>query len=113
MSTQPKPYITEQQYLAIERKAARKSEYLNGEMFAMAGTSYAHMVISANLMTVLGRELAGSNCQHGSNEMRVRIPATGLYTYPDLLVICGKPAFVDSEPDTVTNPKVIIEILSP
>lgn len=113
MASQPNPYLTEEQYLEIERKAERRSEYWNGEMFAMAGGTARHADIKDGLVFVLRRELHGSGCRTYSSDLRVKTPATGLYTYPDLLVICGKLEYADDVKDTVTNPKVIIEVLSP
>jgi len=113
MSTQPKPFISEAQYLELERKADRKSEYLRGEIFAMAGASVTHVIINDNLVMLLGRELLGSGCRAFTRDLRLRIPTSGLYTYPDFMVICGAMERAELDPDTATNPKVIIEILSP
>ena len=79
----------------------------------MEAASYRHARIHSKLVVVIGRELSGSGCEVFFNELRVKVSPTGLYTYPDILVICGKPAFAANERDTLTNPKVIIEILSP
>ncbi len=113
MSTQSKPYLTPEQYLEIERKAEFKSEYYQGEMFAMAGAKVAHMQIVANAVGELRQLLRKKPCQPVSNDMRVCVTPGGLYTYPDVVVVCGKPEFLDSEVDTLLNPTVIIEVLSP
>ena len=112
MSTLAKTYLTPEQYLEIERKAESKSEYYQGEMFAMAGARYAHIKIVANAMRDLGQQLRHGNCEPLSNDLRVRVTPTGLYTYPDVVIVCGKPQFLDDTLDTLLNPTVIIEVLS-
>ncbi len=113
MSVQPKPYITPEEYLAKERVADYKSEYYNGEIFAFAGASLEHNTIVINLVLKLAHQLRKRNCDIYSNYMRVKFNATGLYTYPDAVVVCGKPQFEDDENDTLLNPIVIIEVLPP
>jgi Uma2 family endonuclease len=115
MSTQPKPYITEEQYLEIEEGSEQRHEYLDGEMFPIETCSLPHATILPNLIVTLVRELKGSSCRVFSSTLRVRVSRTGLYTYPDIAVICGKPEMLDKGKgkDTVTNPKAIVEILSP
>jgi Uma2 family endonuclease len=112
MSAATKQWITPEQYLARERAAAFKSEYYQGEMFAMAGTSVRHCTIKDNLARGTGNQLLGTNCRVVTSDLRVKIPATGLYTYPDLVIWCGKPAFEDTELDTLLNPRAIAEVLS-
>jgi Uma2 family endonuclease len=112
MSTQSKPYLTPEQYLEIERKAEFKSEYYQGEMFAMSGAKFAHMQIVANAVGELRQQLRKQPCQPVSNDMRVCVKPNGLYTYPDVVVVCGKPEFLDSEVDTLLNPTLIVEVLS-
>ena len=112
MSRLPKSYLTPEQYLEIERKAEFKSEYFQGEMFAMSGARYPHIGIVANTMRELGQQLRRGPCRPLSNDMRVRVTPTGLYTYPDVVVICGEPQFLDDTFDTLLNPTVIIEVLS-
>ena len=113
MSTLPRTFITPEQYLEIERAAECKSEYYNGEMFAMSGAQRPHIVIVTNVVRELGNQFRGRPCEVYSNDMRVRVSATGLYTYPDVIAVCGEPLFVDNEVDTLLNPALIIEILSP
>jgi Uma2 family endonuclease len=98
-------------YLDIERQAAFRSQYLAGEITAMAGASYEHNLIVANLVREIGNRLRGGPCRAVSTDMRVF--AAGLYTYPDLIVVCGKPEFTDDKLDTLTNPTVVMEVLSP
>jgi Uma2 family endonuclease len=111
MATQPKPLLTPEQYLEIERKAEFKSEYYKGEMFLMAGASFRHSKIIHNLHVSLN-SVEACGCDVTSNDLRVRISETGLYTYPDMVIVCGKPEFADREMDTLLNPSVIIEVLS-
>lgn len=113
MATNPKHFLTPQEYLEIERKATEKSEYLAGEMFLMSGASREHNLITFNLVGSLQRQLRGKNCEGYAGDMRVYVPATGLYAYPDLVVACGEPQFLDEHFDTLLNPTVIIEVLSP
>ena len=103
MSALPKTLLTAAEYLAIERKAQTKSEFLSGEMFAMAGASFEHNRLVWNIITALGRQLRPP-CAGMPSDMRVLIPATGLYTYPDIVIVCGEPQFTDSEFDTLANP---------
>lgn len=112
MSTQPKRYLTPQEYLAIERKAEFKSEYYDGEMFAMAGASEQHESILHNLDFLLGLQLRERACKVYGANMKVLVQQTGLYAYPDLTVVCGKPEFSDTWRDILLNPDVVIEVLS-
>ena len=113
MEPQPKPYLTPEDYLAIERQAETRSEYLDGEMFAMAGGSFTHNAIIGNINGALWQQLRRKPCQICPNDQRVHIPATGLYTYPDIVVVCGEPRLQDEHQDTLLNPTIIIEVLSP
>jgi Uma2 family endonuclease len=112
MGALPKVYYTPEQYLALERKAEYKSEYYNGEIFAMAGSSREHSIITCNVSGELRQQLKGSPCVAHSPDLRVQVSPTGLFTYPDVVVICGEPIFADSELDMVLNPTVIFEVLS-
>ena len=112
MSTAEKRYITPTQYLAIERQADFKSEYFNGEMFAMTGASRRHNLIVGNTHGELRQQLKERACEAYMNDMRVKVSPTGLYTYPDVAVVCDDPEFEDAEVDTLLNPNVIIEVLS-
>ncbi len=112
MSTLTKKKLTEAEYLAIERAAELKSEFYNGEMFAMAGASRQHNEIKENLSLEIGIRLKGGPCRTYSADQRVKIDRTGLYTYPDLLIVCGRAEFDPDHRDILYNPQVIIEILS-
>ena len=112
MSAIPKSKMTPQEYLEFERKSEEKHEYFNGEVFAMAGAKRRHNVVVWNFGGELRQKLKGKNCEAYPNDMRVFIPATGLYTYPDLVVVCGEPNFQDDVFDTLLNPILIIEVLS-
>ncbi|MBI3756839.1 MAG: Uma2 family endonuclease [Deltaproteobacteria bacterium] len=112
MAVQPKPYLTPEEYLAIEREAEYKSEYFNGEMFAMAGASERHVLIVTNVVSELRGQLKGRPCNVYSTDLRMRVSPTGLYTYPDVIVVCGQAQFADDQKDTLLNPTLIIEVLS-
>jgi Uma2 family endonuclease len=105
--------LTPEEYLAIERAAEFKSEYYNGRMYAMAGTSYRHALLVTNLVVTISSEIGGRPCAVISTDLRVRVQPGGLYTYLDIVVFCGDSKFVDTELDTLLNPTVIIEVLSP
>ena len=113
MSTQSKPFLTPEQYLEIERKADFKSEYFRGEMFAMAGASLAHNRLVTAVTVDLGQQLRRGPCEVLGSDMRVAITATGLYCYPDASVCCGGPQLLDGHKDTLLNPTLIVEVLSP
>jgi len=112
MSSQVKHKLTAEEYLAIERKAETKSEFYDGEMFLMAGATREHNLISGNIFRRIANGLEGKPCETYTNDMRVRTPATGLFTYPDVVVVCGEPQFDDKEFDTLLNPTLIVEVLS-
>ncbi len=112
MSTQPKTFLTPEEYLEIERNAEYKSEYFNGEMFAMAGARAAHNLLVANLVFELVRQLRPRRCPVYPSDMRVRVKPGGLYTYPDVIALCGDPQFLDDRQDTLLNPQLIVEVLS-
>jgi Uma2 family endonuclease len=111
MSTEPKTFLTPEQYLEIERKAEYKSEYFEGEMFAMAGAREAHNLIVANVLFQIYGQVRSGPCRVYPSDMRVRVSATGL-TYPDIVVACEAPRFLDGERDTLLNPTLIVEVLS-
>ncbi len=112
MSTQPKHFVTPEEYLELERKAEYKSEYYNGEMFAMSGASINHNAIAGQLYFLIARHLQSRKCRWFPSDMRLLVP-NGLYTYPDLSVVCGDPHLADTHLDTLTNPTLVAEILSP
>jgi Uma2 family endonuclease len=112
MSRQIKPYVTPEEYLALERKAEHKSEYLHGEIFAMTGASHKHNLVAGNIFGELRQQLKGRQCEVYVSDMRVKVTATGLYTYPDVVVVCGAPKFEDEYVDTLLNPTLLVEVLS-
>ena len=113
MTAQPKHSYTVEAYLEIERSGLVKHEYYRGEIFALAGSSEAHNLILTNLLTSLNLQLRNRPCKVYPSDMRVKIPKTGLYTYPDVSIVCGTPQFDDLKRDTLTNPLIVVEILSP
>jgi Uma2 family endonuclease len=113
MSTLPKTYLTPEQYREIERKAEFKSEYWKGEMFSMPGASRWHDWINTQLLLPVASLLRGKGRAAFSANVRVLAEPGGLYTYRDLSVVCGAPKFVDCEFDTLKNPTLLVEILSP
>ena len=112
MSLQPKTYLTPEEYLALERKAEYKSEYLAGEMFAMSGASPRHVLIVTNVVAELRGQLKQRPCTVYSSDLRVKVSPTGLYSYPDVVVVCDQPQFADEQRDTLLNPTLIVEVLS-
>src|SRR5436190_12045774 len=115
MSSQPLTFVTPEEYLAAERKAERKSEYLNGEVFAMAGAGRHHDNIVNSVLWSLNNHLRAGDCEVHTADLRVRVnqPGDYMYTYPDVTVVCGEPRFEDVHFDTLLNPKIIVEVLSP
>ncbi len=111
-------YLTPEEYITLERKAIPdadtvRSEYVNGEIIAMSGASFAHNLITYNISGELRTRLRGSGCLAFANEMRVSIPSVKSYFYPDVGVVCGEPRFEDDVFDSLLNPIVIVEVLSP
>ncbi|MEO8272139.1 MAG: Uma2 family endonuclease [Aureliella sp.] len=104
--------ISVQEYLNREREAPFKSEYFQGEIFAMAGGSPKHSLIGANFVREAGNALKGKPCAVFNSDLRVRVQPTGLYTYPDASVVCGELEFDDEHQDTIVNPTAIVEVLS-
>lgn len=113
MATQPNPYFSPEEYLAMERVSEVKHEYFQGEIFALAGTSANHNQIVVNIIAALRPQMRKRGCRIYASEMRVNIPHTGLYTYPDISALCGTPRFEDDHLDTLLNPAIIVEVLSP
>jgi Uma2 family endonuclease len=113
MSTQAKPFLTPEQYLEIERAAEYKSEYFNGEMFAMAGGTLDHAMIASDVSGILRAQLRGRPCRIAGSDLRLQVSPDGLYTYPDIVVFCGKAKLADAHRDTITDATAIIEVLSP
>jgi Uma2 family endonuclease len=112
MATQQIPLLTPEEYLATERTADVKHEYIAGEVFAMSGGSYLHARIAANIIRSLGNQLERDPCEVATSDLRIRVERTGMFTYPDVVVICGEPRFYDGVFDTLLNPYLIVEVLS-
>ncbi len=112
MSTLLQPRSTPEEYLALERESPTKSEYVNGRIYAMGGASRRHNLISGNIFARLRTQLSGRPCEAYVNDMRVKVDATGLYTYPDVAVVCGQAKLEDDHFDTLLNPTLIVEVLS-
>jgi Uma2 family endonuclease len=113
MSAAPKQTWTVEDYLAFERASDRRHEYLNGELYLMAGAGANHNLIAVNVLASLHVQLRQRPCVIYPSDMRVKVSYTGLYTYPDVSVVCGAPQFEDDQHDTLLNPILIVEILSP
>jgi Uma2 family endonuclease len=105
--------ISQAEYLQTERLAPSKSEYLAGRVIAMAGASYAHNRLSTNIAANLHLALRNKPCVVLGSDMRVKIAEVNAYFYPDVVIVCGQPQFEDEQEDTLLNPTVVIEVLSP
>lgn len=105
-------YSSESEYLALERESEEKHFFYAGEIYAMAGAFYEHNIIEDNIRLLVGNHLKGKSCRSFGSSLRLHVPGHSFYTYPDVLVICGAPQFRTDTFDTVTNPSLIVEILS-
>ena len=112
MASEPIPHLTPEHYLELERLVPEKHEYIDGDMVAMSGGSPSHSRIAANVIRHLPLQ-KGGNCQIFTSDLRVSVHWSRLITYPDVTVVCGKPEYADGKRDTVTNPTLIVEVLSP
>lgn len=110
---QAKFLMSDEEYLAFERASESRHEYLDGQIYAMAGESPEHSTICFNLAAILKPQIRKKNCRGFSPNMKVQTSRSGLYSYPDAMVVCGEPIFLDKHRDVLLNPKVIIEVLSP
>lgn len=108
-----RPQFSSQQYLAIERTADHKSEYISGHIVAMAGGSRRHSLITMNIGGELRALLKSSSCRVYNSDLKVRIEAFDSYVYPDLTITCGEEQFLDSQNDVLLNPILIVEVLAP
>ena len=113
MSSLPIQFFTPEEYLERERCADYKSEYFAGEITAMAGAKRKHNLISSNVSASLTVQLRDKPCEVYSNDMRVQADGEKQYSYPDVVVVCGEPQFRDGREDTLLNPTVVVEVLSP
>ena len=112
MAAEPVPCFTPEEYLALERAAETRSEYIDGLLLAQAGASESHILITVNVSRELSTQLRGRPCKVYVTDMRVRVAEGGLYAYPDVVVVCGQPEFQDQEFDVLLNPILIVEVLS-
>ncbi len=114
MSVQPNPYYRFEDYLAVERETRDvKYEYVAGEVFAMTGASFNHNLITANVIGELRNRLKAKPCSILANDMRLRIESADACLYPDMMVVCDPPAFLGQRRDVITNPMVVVEVISP
>ncbi len=114
MSALPKRQFTPEEYLALEVKAEYKSQYVAGEIFAMAGTQISHNEVIGNIIIALGTRFRGRACHVYFTDIRLRVAAGDLYTYPDVMALCGEPKLeTTGNPPSLLNPQVIFEVLSP
>lgn len=113
MASDPVQHLSPEEYLAFERQAETKHEYVGGEAFAMAGASARHSLIVANLIIEIGSQLRGRPCRVYPSDQRVAASDAGPFYYPDLAALCAEPRFLDGEMDTLLNPEVLVEVLSP
>lgn len=112
MASNPKKLYTPEEYLEVEREAEYKSEYFDGEIFAMAGASEEHNLIAGNIFASLHSQVRKQGRRAYISDMRIDMSKKGLYAYPDVVVVCGESEFSDKHKDNLTNPQVIIEVLS-
>ena len=103
---------TPEQYLALEEQAIDKNEYRQGQIFAMESATLNHNRIAGNICFAMRRRLAGKGCETFIGDVRLSIDRKKMYTYPDVMVVCGEPKFVEERNDTIVNPKVVLEVLS-
>ncbi len=114
MAINPQHGMSPAEYLAFERtQTDARHEYVNGVIVAMSGASLVHNMIVSNLVISLGTQMRGRSCNVFASDMRVKIPATGLYTYPDVIALCGAAELEDDAADTLLTPSVIVEVLLP
>jgi Uma2 family endonuclease len=113
MASNPVAKVTEEEYLVIDRAAEMRSEFLEGEMIAMSGGSMRHARLQGKIYGELYNALRGTDCEAFGSDFRVRVSPGRMYTYPDVIVVCGKPLLVDERQDILLNPMVILKVLSP
>src|SRR5271165_1282871 len=113
MASSPITKVTEEEYLALDRAGEVRSEFLDGEMWAMSGGSRWHARLQGNVYAVIHNALDGGDCQAFTSDFRVGVKSGGMYAYPDVTVVCGELLLADSHQDVLLNPVVIVEVLSP
>ncbi len=106
-------YISEDEYLELEAASLEKNEYFDGCIYAMAGATPRHNKIIFSTMTAIGVRLRGHSCDGAGSDQRVKVEATGLLTYPDVLIVCPPERYDENDPNSLLNPRVLIEVLSP
>ncbi len=112
MASLPTLPLTEEQYLDIERRAETKSEFHDGQMFAMAGATPNHALLTSSMIALLYPQMP-AGCRVFSSDLRIKVSEVGLYTYPDCSVICGDLQYFGDQKDVVINPLLLVEVLSP
>lgn len=112
MASVPRYDLSPEEYLALERKAEFKSEYMDGVVYAFAGGSRRHNLIVANTIISLGGQLKGRPCKVYPSDLKVRVPKSKAFFYPDVSVVCGDDEFADDEQDVILNPTLIVEVAS-
>jgi Uma2 family endonuclease len=105
--------LTPEEYLALDRAAEIRSEYYNGQIYAMSGASHRHGIVTHNIGVELDASLAGRPCLITASDLRVRVQPASLYAYPDIVVVCEQPKYADDQADTLLNPTLLFEVLSP
>ena len=113
MPAQPQPRLTPEQYLELDRASEFRHEFYQGRMYAMSGGSHTHAIVISNLNRELGIALKSRPCLVTTSDVRVRVSRGALYTYPDVVVVCDSPRYADDRRDTLLNPALIVEVLSP
>jgi Uma2 family endonuclease len=113
MSANPNPIVTVEEYLKLDESSPTKYEYIDGYVVAMAPPSLNYVRITANLLFHLRSKLAGRDCEVYASDLRVLVEAADSRYYPDVVVICGEPQVVKESGDSIVNPIILIEVLSP
>lgn len=113
MASQQEPYYTPEQYLELEQASQERHEYLDGRIHAMTGGTPAHALIAGNVIASLHAALRGRPCRVFTSDLKIRVEATGLHTYPDVSAICGDPRLGGAHGELLLNPSVLVEVLSP
>jgi Uma2 family endonuclease len=113
MSAQPQPRLSPEQYLELDRASEFRNEYYDGRMYAMSGGSPTHAILIASIGGELRSALDDQPCQVATSNLRVRVSPHGLYCYPDVVVVCGEMKLAENDKDTLLNPILLLEVLSP
>jgi Uma2 family endonuclease len=113
MATQSLPYVTPEQYLEYDRNSEFRNEYIYGEIIPMESGTPWHSLIGMNVGSQLNYRLSGTPCRVFNSSLRVSLDLKAGYVYPDVTVVCGQLVYVDGKNDAITNPKIVVEVLSP